>query len=508
MALQFDVQQRNDLADHLVEVHRNLLPAVVLEHRPNAVDHLARPLARVRYALESRFYLVEVRWRLGKPAQTCATTQRDRCQWLVDFMRYRSRHLPRRRQAGHACKLGLSRAQFFLRAFVLGNVDHRSDKHFLSGFRCPRHRTVAPHHRAVLATVLFDNNVMIDLALLEFRESGPRHLAPCLNGNVQRREVPQFLDAVAEHVPKCGICCQIVHVLIESLNTDAGRFKYRLPARLARFKHRLGAGTCKRLGHDFADDRYPGDEFGRPFPRGAKRAEADCSDDATTNWQRYDKHGTNAGAAIIFRGGRGLRRDVFVRPNDDGAAGTKLLGKPTELRWYRAARRRLHAFYRRRAQKVLLVVIDEFPEGAAVKAEKLEQPLERAFDFRDDLIAGNICETGRQIRKQAFKYQELFQRGIRGAGGWRASSGARNALRSGGSRLRFWHSPLGLRWNQSISAASVSHTLRLIARLIFSLGNHGNPGIPAEVPNGDVPSAVCGADAPLPIARRVAETTL
>ena len=95
---------------------------------------------------------------------------------------------------------------------------------------------------------------------------------------------------------------------------------------------------------------------------------------AATNGQRNDKDGANPGAAIVFRCGSRLRRDVFVGSNDDGAPGTKLPGKPIEISRYRAGHRRLNAFHRRGAQKVLLFVVDELPESAAVKAEKPQQP--------------------------------------------------------------------------------------------------------------------------------------
>ena len=49
--LQFGLQQRKNLTDHLVDVKQRFFPAVVLEHRPNAVDHLAGPMTGIGYPI-------------------------------------------------------------------------------------------------------------------------------------------------------------------------------------------------------------------------------------------------------------------------------------------------------------------------------------------------------------------------------------------------------------------------------------------------------------------------
>jgi class 3 adenylate cyclase len=172
-----------------------------------AYDHLARPVALADHALEHGVHLFKIRRRFREPAQARAARCYDRRQGLFNLMRHRGRHLPGCRQAGDPRELGLRSQQSILRTLALGNIDHRSDKHFRSGLRCPRHRTMAPYHRAVLTTVLFHNHVMIDLSLLELSESDLGHFTLFLKGDVQRCEFPQFLVRVAKDGPKRRICC-------------------------------------------------------------------------------------------------------------------------------------------------------------------------------------------------------------------------------------------------------------------------------------------------------------
>jgi hypothetical protein len=142
----------------------------------------------------------------------------------------------------------------------------------------------------------------------------------------------------------------------------------------------------------------------------AERAKADRGDDATTNKERHEKLRPNTDAAIVFGCGGLHRGNVLVGSNDHGASGKKLAGKPIEVRRYLASRGRLHACRGCRAQNVLLVSLDDLGKGAAVEAEKFQELRQCGFDFRDDLVKGNVGKTGRKIGKQAFKCQEFLQR--------------------------------------------------------------------------------------------------
>ena len=54
------------------------------------------------------------------------------------------------------------------------------------------------------------------------------------------------------------------------------------------------------------------------------------------------------------------------------------------------------------------VAVDDLGEGAAVKAEEFQELLQRGFDFRDDLVNGNVRKAGGKIGKQTFKRQKFF----------------------------------------------------------------------------------------------------
>ena len=56
---------------------------------------------------------------------------------------------------------------------------------------------------------------MIDLSLLEISELALSRPTLFLNGDVERRELPQLLVRVAEHAPKRRICRYVVEVLIK-----------------------------------------------------------------------------------------------------------------------------------------------------------------------------------------------------------------------------------------------------------------------------------------------------
>jgi hypothetical protein len=69
----------------------------------------------------------------------------------------------------------------------------------------------------------------------------------------------------------------------------------------------------------------------------------------------------------------------------------------------------------------LPVAVDDLGKGAAVEAEKFKESLQRGFDFRDDLVNGNVRKAGGKIGKQTFKRQKFFQR-------WRRSAARRRPL--------------------------------------------------------------------------------
>jgi len=57
---------------------------------------------------------------------------------------------------------------------------------------------------------------------------------------------------------------------------------------------------------------------------------------------------------------------------------------------------------------VLLFFIDEFPECAAVKAEKLDELHQSRLDFGNNPVSWDIRKTHRELEEQTFKFQKLF----------------------------------------------------------------------------------------------------
>src|SRR4029079_13852788 len=120
----------------------------------------------------------------------------------------------------------------------------------------------------------------------------------------------------------------------------------------------------------------PGNEIFGPRPRGPEGAERDGSYDVAAQAQRYRQYRPESGEAGILPFALRRRRDVIQqRGQHDGTARAQLSEEPGELPRKGAARRRLDAWNRDRAEHDQLAAIErEFAEGAALEPEELDQP--------------------------------------------------------------------------------------------------------------------------------------
>ena len=88
----------------------------MFEQLPNAHKHLARVIARLDDAFESRFRLLEIGWGLGQPSERPISVRDDRSERLADFMGDRRREFAHGRQPRHLRELRLRRVHGFVGA--------------------------------------------------------------------------------------------------------------------------------------------------------------------------------------------------------------------------------------------------------------------------------------------------------------------------------------------------------------------------------------------------------
>ena len=184
----------------------------------------------------------------------------------------------------------------------------------------------------------------------------------------------------------------------------------QLAAQLLRLllEPRPGDGAREHL----ADDGEAGDHLARPGAPAAQPAERKRTDHASADAQRDRemRPQPDLPGAVGVRGGFRRQPVRQVRERDE-AAGADLADQP-RVYAERTARERLDAADRRRAQDVQRPVGSELGVGAAVVAERLDEPGERRLDLRDDALVGDVREAHREIGDQALESEPIQVRSI------------------------------------------------------------------------------------------------
>src|ERR1700676_2960241 len=153
LADQLTLHQRDDLPDDVIDVERDLLNAGLVRERPDAPDHLTRPISVVYYPFHRAAHCIQVGSFAVEPPQTGLRVGDDGGERLVHFMGDGGCQLAQHRHARYVCKLHLRLAQGFRGEHMFGKVsaDREHGLHPLRG-RPQRRigcREVAPANRLV-----------------------------------------------------------------------------------------------------------------------------------------------------------------------------------------------------------------------------------------------------------------------------------------------------------------------------------------------------------------------
>src|SRR6202162_5540260 len=161
MADQLTLHQRDGLPHDVIDVERHLLKAGLVRERPDAPDHLTRPIAVVDNPFQRSARCVRVGSSAAEPAQTGLGVGDDTGERLVHFMGDRCRQFAQGCYARYVCELHLSiaealfaGAQPFFRSLAVGHVDDKGNTFIWFPLE-KRAGDQNRHAAAVFAKVLF-----------------------------------------------------------------------------------------------------------------------------------------------------------------------------------------------------------------------------------------------------------------------------------------------------------------------------------------------------------------